>query len=393
MNKILKFKGNETQKIDKKRTLIIGIIALIVIFFSISLIMYSKNKKFRNFMDVYLFRKNITEENTSIIEIDYDSNVNVIGHYRYITLLSSNKLKQYNYSGKLENEVDLRITTPIYDTNGRFLAVGEENGQRIYLIEDQNIVWEKEIDGNITKISVNKNGYISIILKGTTYKSVVATYDVTGKELFKTYLSNTNAVDSAISNNNKYLAFTELNTTGTIIQSNIKIISMEKAQKKPAESIIYTYAAEGNKLITKIKYQEKDKLICMYDDSIHIINNDLDEELVALESEINKADIDLTDYVFKSKEKSSGLFSADTLVEIININNKKKNEYISEGVAKSIYCKGDIIAINLGSEVEFINTSGWLIKRYKSLQEVRNVILSDVIAAVVYRDRIEIINL
>ena len=53
----------------------------------------------------------------------------------------------------------------------------------------------------------------------------------------------------------------------------------------------------------------------------------------------------------------------------------------------------DIIALNLGTEVEFINTSGWLAKRYVSNQEITNIVVSSNIAGIVYRDKVEIINL
>ena len=53
----------------------------------------------------------------------------------------------------------------------------------------------------------------------------------------------------------------------------------------------------------------------------------------------------------------------------------------------------DIIALNLGAEVEFISTSGMLVKRYVSSQEITNLVVSDNIAGIIYRDKIEIINL
>ena len=43
--------------------------------------------------------------------------------------------------------------------------------------------------------------------------------------------------------------------------------------------------------------------------------------------------------------------------------------------------------------MEFINTQGMLIKRYKSNQEVTNITVSESIAGIVYRDKIELINL
>ena len=56
-----------------------------------------------------------------------------------------------------------------------------------------------------------------------------------------------------------------------------------------------------------------------------------------------------------------------------------------------MYTRGDIIALNLGTEVEFINTAGWLVKRYRANQEVSNVTASDNIAGIIYRDKVEII--
>ena len=49
--------------------------------------------------------------------------------------------------------------------------------------------------------------------------------------------------------------------------------------------------------------------------------------------------------------------------------------------------------MNLGTEVEFINVDGWLVKRYVANQEITNIVVSDSIAGIIYRDKIEIINL
>ena len=41
----------------------------------------------------------------------------------------------------------------------------------------------------------------------------------------------------------------------------------------------------------------------------------------------------------------------------------------------------------------FINSKGWLIKEYIANQEVKKVIVSDRLAAIVFRDKIEILIL
>ena len=103
--------------------------------------------------------------------------------------------------------------------------------------------------------------------------------------------------------------------------------------------------------------------------------------------------IDLTNHAIEVEEKSSGLFTADSVVNIMNTDNKGTKEYTVNFVTKEIYTYGNIIALNLGTEIEFINTDGWLVKRYVANQEITNIVVSDNIAGIIYRDRIEIINL
>ena len=397
MKKIIEFKSNsskEKNKISKKKLAIIISIMVLIIIIIITSIIYCNNKNFQNFMDRYIFLKNITDENIPVIEFDYDSNTNVIPYGRYICILAENNLSMYNSNGKKEQEVKVEISDPIYNVNARYLVIGGKENKKLYLISGSNILWEKELDGDITKINVNKNGYVSAIISGTSYKSVIVTYDDKGNELFKSYLSATTAVDACISQDNNYLAYAEINTSGTIVQSNIKIISMKEATEKNTEPV-FTYNAPQNSLILRIKYQEKNRLVCMYDDKINMIDSNVDVDLIDLQEDkkITFADNELTNFVYRTVEQSTGLFSADTLLEMINITNQKESTYTVEGVAKSVASYDNIIAVNLGSEVDFINTSGWLVKRYTSRQEVRNIVICDKLAGIIYGDKIELINL
>ena len=80
-------------------------------------------------------------------------------------------------------------------------------------------------------------------------------------------------------------------------------------------------------------------------------------------------------------------------MNIFNINNKSENTYKFNGSIKSIYTYDEKIAINTGSEIHFIGLNGWLIKKYTSYNEINNVILADNIAGIIYKDRIEIIEI
>ena len=384
------------RKMNKKKMIITISIAVILLVIGITMIVYYSSRDARKFLDQYLFRKNVTQEALNSIELDYNSNVSVFAYNRYICVLAENKLMQYNTSGNLEHELDLEINNPVYSVNNKYIAISEQNGTKLNLISGSEILWTKNVDGTIYQISVNNNGYVNVVLTGTTHKSVIVTFDNEGNELFRTYRSTTTVIDTSISNNNEYLAFAEVNTSGTAIQSNVTIISIAKADEAPADAIVYTYSAEGNKLTTNIVYNGNDKVICMYDSEITTIqnqNNSIITNLSENGKNINFANINLENCIYRAIEENEGLFNTNTVLEIQNVNNGNTSVYTVEGAAKYIYSSNNIIAVSLGQDIEFVNTSGWLLKSYHSTQEAQNVTIGNGMAGIVYNDRVEIINL
>lgn len=388
---VLKFskKYLEKNKIKNKK-FIITIIALIVVLF---LLFFIFNSGFRNFITIYIFRKQATQNNLTTIELSEGNSSFVYAYDKYITVLNKNTLYTYNSSGNVISENDIPISSPIYASNNRFLAIGEKDGNNIYLVSGSNIIWQGKIDGKISKINVNNNGYVSVIVSGTSYQSIIVSYNSKGKELFKTYLSNTKAIDTDISANNKYLSVAEVDYSGSLIKSMIKTISIEKAMSDPTNSVIYTYTAENNNLITDIKYQSKDALSCMYNNSIHLlkINSKEDSELINFEDNYNFSDINLKNNFVTTTNLSSG-FSSKTNINIHNAQSNSSSTYTLNGSIKSLYAQNEKIAINTGSEIHFIGLNGWLIKKYTSSSEINNITLGDNIAGVVYKDKIEIVQ-
>lgn len=384
---------NTKKKINKKKILIITVIIIILIAVITTSLIYIYNQPAREWIDKNILRKEVLQNNATTIELK-DEQSNIYAFNKYIGILSRTKLNIYNQSGNTEAELDIQISNPLFNSANRFLAIAENQGQKFYLIEDKEIKWETEIEGNISQINVNKNGYVAVAITGTSYKTVVEMYSPEGKELFKTYLSSSRAVDITVSNDNKYLAIAEIDTSGTIIKSSIKVISIEKASTDPTNSVENTFEGENDKLITNIQYQDKDRLLCMYTDEITIIENG--EETILLDNNNKKVifqSVELTNNAVSIEEKSSGLFTANSEVSIVSTDSKETKTYTAESVAKEIVTYGNKIALNLGTEVEFISTDGWLVKRYIANQEITNIVMSDSIAGIVYRDKIEIINL
>ena len=159
---------------------------------------------------------------------------------------------------------------------------------------------------------------------------------------------------------------------------------------------MYTYNAPLNSLVLNIKYQNKNKLVCEYDNEIHVIKDNVDTKLTDINTDQEKItyySIELDNNIVKNVEENASLFTTNTAIKIINSTTQKENTYKFEGVIKEMHCSGSKIALNLGSEIHFVDTNGWLIKKYTSNQEVRKIVISNEVAGIIYRNKIELIKL
>lgn len=398
--KLIEFKEynnlNDERSLNKKKIIVIAIISILIIMSIIFSVIYIGNQNFRNWADTYILMKNVSEGSLSSIEIESDEDISIYTYDKYVAVLKDNKLNIYNTSGKKSESLDIDISNPVFAANGKYLAIAEKGKQKVQMVAGTKKIWNTDIDGTISKISVNENGYISVVCSGTTYKSVIVVFDQNGNQLLKSYIPNNVIIDTAVSSDNKYLSFAEIDTTGTLIKSTVKTVLLAGTNTSSEISPTYTYEMETNSLITNLKYQGSKNLICMCNTGTYLLSDGNMQLLMNFEEE-NKnytfAGIDLINNIYSIEEVSEGISNQVSKVKLINTGTKKANSYSIKSIAKGTSSAGDNIAINLGSEIYFINTKGWLKKHYIANEEIRNIIVSDRIAAIIFRDKIEILVL
>ena len=395
--KLLEFKqfnnSEEPKTLNKKKVVISGIVVLIIVIFTVIGMVYVSNQNFRNFMDTYVLFKTCKENDLASINIDTEKNIYTYAYYNYVVVLENNKLTLYNSSGKVVESFEVNISSPIFASQDNYLVVAEKDNTKAYLFKDKKMIWQKDVDGQISRVNINENGYVSIIVSGTSYKSVITTYAQDGAEVFKTFLSNAVAIDSDISRDNKYLSFCEMDLSGTFVQSKVKIISIDKAKQDPVNSIIYTYEIPANSLVTNLEYHDRDELICLCDNKVLLLKNGNIETLAEIDSSVTFTGAKLSKSYFKVIEDKYGINNQNSRVEIYNTSSRKVSTYTIKGVAKEVTSKDGVIAVNLGTEAYFISESGFLKKKYVSNQEIKNIVISNNVAGIIYRNKIEFMGL
>lgn len=391
------FWAEELQNRKKNRVLkiiILVIIALLIIGIGICICEYYMNVNFRRWCDEKVLRKEILQENTKSIELEGDENTKVFSYEKYICIFRKKTLEFYNKIGTQTEKMELDINEAVETTAGRYMAICEENGQKLYLICGKEKLFEREIEGNITQIKVSRSGYVAIVISNTSYKSIVDVFDKNGKEIFKTNLVSSRVADICISQDSKFLAIAEVDLSGILIQSKIQVISMELAQTKPQEAMLYKYEAPTDELIMNVEYQEQNKLICMYNDGIECLQENKSTELTKFEDkQLAFITIELSNSMMLVEEVSTGEYTVDTDVKIVNTENLKEKNYVTKNVAKSITTSDNKIAINFGTELHIINKNGILLKKYISDTEINDIVMTDGLVGIVYKDKVQIINI
>ena len=168
---------------------------------------------------------------------------------------------------------------------------------------------------------------------------------------------------------------------------------MQNAKQDPENTIIYTYEADDGNLITNVKYQSKNQIACIYDNGLGVIKDETYREVVKIDNEnITYLANDFNNHVVYVKEESAGLFKSQSNVHIVNTSDFQEKIYKMDNSAKDVFANDNIIAVNVGTEIYFLDTNGWLIKKYTANQEITNVKFSESLATIIYKDRIVIVD-
>ena len=172
------------------------------------------------------------------------------------------------------------------------------------------------------------------------------------------------------------------------------MISIETAQNNSQESIVYAYESESGKILTNIDFNDKDEAICMFDSYIQKITTTGDERMYDITSLDMFVDINLRNNVVILSKENSGLFSYEYQVNLKNTIGKSDAICILENdIPKKMKVNKNLICIYFAGELKIVNSSGWIIKKYKTNTEIQDIVMGNNLIGIVYNNKIEVIGL
>ena len=133
------------KNIPKKNIIILSVILfIIIVILSVLVILYNSNKDVKEFIDINIFRKEISQGSLKSILIDSESSKYLYAYDKYITILKKSNLEIYDGQGQEIKKLDILIGTPIYSSNNRFLCIAEKEGKKnLFNIKWNNIMGKR----------------------------------------------------------------------------------------------------------------------------------------------------------------------------------------------------------------------------------------------------------
>ncbi|MGP1608310.1 MAG: DUF5711 family protein [Clostridium sp.] len=374
----------------KKKLIIIGLIISVLILLSL----YISNTGFRKFIDRSILNKEVKASEGKIIYTNAQRSDKVFLTSKHVHLLSNGEVKIYDKEGRNKETGTFSVGEAISASSDKYLAIADKSRTVLYFVEEERLLWERNVDSQILKININRDGYVSVITKNSIYKAVVTVFSPKGEELFKTYVSSGYIIDTDISNDNNFLAIGEVNYNKSKVNSEIKIINIKEAVKSPDKAVVNSFQID--KLLVNLKFKERTELLVQTPDTIYNIGTKKDskQEIYKIEKDVEIVDIETRIGIVVLKKENVNLFKSNYELKILSEYGKELSKYnLGENSPKEIKVFKDLVAINTGTEIQIINLNGWEKKRYKGSKEVKDFKINSNTLLVIYTDRMEIINI
>lgn len=255
-----------------------------------------------------------------------------------LLVYSNQVIATYNENGKKTWNYTLeQMFTPKIYIKGAYMVVANNSSGNIYLFENKKEILNMKLDGQISNIYIDNNGYLAIEYASKGYKKIIGIYDRNGKNIYNAYLENSTIADIKLLDNARKFIVTKINSTS--FKSGIEVILVDSTK---TEDNIKQIIKLDNNFLYDLTIQGQN-IVMLLDNELIKINIDTGEKIT-----------------IKSFESSQMLYftlngNYYTCVE------KELNNEIDEYIIRNVRFDGSSIStLKIANSPKLVVTSGLL---------------------------------
>ena len=297
-----------------------------------------------------------------------------------ILCVLENSITLYDSVGSAKWVIPIQLSNPVIKTNGTYILVFEQNGNKFAVFNNDKILFESEVPERILNGNISSKGDSVIVTEKKYYKGATVVYNVDGQEIFSRSFGSEHVLSAAISDSRRLS------------------VSLMSATPSTSSKIVFL---DINKTETDISLHYENSIIYDLDFSHNTLYAYADDKLITLNS--NGREISTYHYESKTllhyqKDKSEIrilLFDNNNNSEMALISSGKLKRKISTDIIPD-FCDiyNGYIIYNNERGLFLTNTSGDLLAYFSSSRDIKKAyfINSDNIL-VVYNSSYEFLNI
>ena len=282
-----KMKVNYRNNNGSGNTVFLVVVVVLVIAITLFLLFFSgENREFswKSNTERTENAENLNDYEDLQYEIYYDSGEDTeFCLYRdYIVECSRDGFYLFDKSGNEIFRKNIEFQKPVLKKQGNYLLVADLGGRTAFVIEDKTIKWEETFTNNIINISINRDGYIAIVLKTIGYRNTIRVLAPIGRKLFDWVVADDYVIASEISPFSTELMINRIKTNGISVRSGLEFLDLKSepfaALESEEEKVFLNAQYIGNSNLAVVT----DKEFYLYSDEREIIIQDSFEVVMSV---------------------------------------------------------------------------------------------------------------
>ena len=366
--------SNKPERRSKKINILMFILLCLLIA-GLGLYAYARSKNI-SLESINPFKSSASQKagaNAELSKIKYDS----IDHPDFIiqnqTIIKYTKdyIKGIGKNGDELWTVQLNTTNPLVKASDGGILVADIEGKDIYVIKNKEIKWSKKLDDNIINADINDKGYVTVVHEAKGYRNAVTEFNSNGEKYFSRFINETNVLSARASSSGDKVLITSVDTNGVTADTNIEFTDK---LGNPLSKVV-----KKDSILPYVNFLGDDYVLAAGNSSLTLYDDNYKEKwnIDFKNSEVFSAIIVAGKYA-AAAVGGEGQNGSDTIsIKILDTDGKSEGEYKVNSEVKGIYSYGKTIGVNTGRQVLFINTSGELLKKFDSQNDITKVCFFD----------------
>jgi len=355
----------------------------LIIIFCISLILVG----FFNYPQIVEYLKDDTWQLATLENEIHFEDISMAYGNTNLLVLTKDKIRMFDNNIELSFETPCVNSSTYQSSNGDYTALFITELNEFFLFKNSKLIWNKKLNLSILELSVNSNGYVSIVFSQSGYKSGVKVFLPNGDELFTNSLANSYANKTIVTQDNKYLYIAETYIDGIKLYSQIRRIDISDVKVNQEDEKLNS--------ISFIKLADNEVVLdfSTNNEILYILTN---ESLYQYEIEEGLKKIKYIDNNVSFVTINSGRFPI-IIGQDLNLRIMKDEMVLVklDAMPQSIKTLNNRIVLCYGDKILSYDMNGRKVAKYSFTNQLKdfNIFNKGNKIALVFRDRIELINI